>query len=91
MKATDLQSIETLPFNNVIQNLIKENKVMVAYNTLMKDGRIDAYQMVMIMNKKVLMEREIFSKQWHFNMLRSAEAIILLDLIKVINIKSRDI
>ena len=41
--------------------------------------------------KEILMEREVFSKEWEINTLRTAEAIILLDMIDTINRKSYDI
>ena len=31
------------PFNNEIENLIKENKVMAVYDTLVKDGRMGVH------------------------------------------------
>ena len=63
---------------------IMNNKVYTAYNTLVKNGIIGTYRLIMNENKQILMEREMFSKNWILNTARSAEATILLDLVKTV-------
>ena len=42
-------------------------------------------------DKNILMEKELFVKEWEMNMARIVEAIILLDLMQTINNKSYNI
>ena len=42
-------------------------------------------------NWNILMEKELFAKEWEINTTRIAEAIILLDIIQTINNKSHNI
>ena len=42
-------------------------------------------------DRNILMEKELFAKEWEMNTARIAEAIILLDMIRTINNKSYNI
>ena len=42
-------------------------------------------------DKTVLIEREVYSKEQRFNIPQIAEVVVLLDLVKIIAIKAREI
>ena len=45
----------------------------------------------MDMDRNILMEKELFVKEWEMNTTRIAEVMILLDMIQTINNKSHNI
>ena len=50
------------------------------------------YQVIMDQEtKEIMMEKEVFSKEWEMNTPRMVEVVILLDMIHTINRKSYDI
>ena len=44
-----------------------------------------AYWVIMDRDKNILMEKELFAKEWEINTARIVEAVILLDMIRTIN------
>ena len=68
-------------FSKTIAELIRQNKVVVACNVLVKNRVTRAYWIIMAPNKIKLIEYKLYSKQWRYNTARVAEAIVLLDLI----------
>ena len=40
--------------------------------------------MIMDLEKRVLMEKELFTKNWYLNKLRTVKGVVLLDLVKII-------
>ena len=85
---TILQRILRLLFNQEITNLTIQNKAMTAYDTSIKDGNIEAYQMIITIERRVLMKNRLYSKYWALNTPRSAKAIILLDIMNIIKEKA---
>ena len=91
MEVTLLMRIKSLLFNQEIEELIRDNKVMAACDASVKDGQMGAYWMIMTIDKRILMERELFSKELYLNILRTVKAMILLDFINMFRNKSRQI
>ena len=79
------------PFNNTIEDLIRQRKLLARCNESVKNSVMEVYQVILAPDKIILMEKEIYSKKWNLNKARSAEAIALLDLIKTIKNKSYQI
>ena len=52
---------------------------------------IGAYWVIIDKDRNILIEKELFSNKQEMNTTRIAEAIILLDMIQIINNKSYDI
>ena len=75
-------------FSEIITELIKQKKILIAYDVSVKNRRIGAYQVLVNKDKRVLMEKELFSKEQNTNVPKIAEAIIMLDIIKTINKKA---
>ena len=75
------------PFNAEIEELIRNEKIIVACDALVKNGVMGVYWMIIILDKQLVAEKELYSKNWELNLARIAEAIILLDVINVIREK----
>ena len=75
--------------NNQIKQCIINNKALVACDASVKNSQIGVYWVLMdISTKQVLMEKELFSKEWSHNIARRAKAIVILDTVKTIKSKS---
>ena len=46
------------------------------------------YWMIMMINRKIVLEKELYSKNWQYNIPRSTEAIVLLDIMQVVKQKA---
>ena len=57
-----LRVILSLLFNTEIERLIRDNKAIVVYDASVKDRRIGGYWILMTMEKRILIEKELFSK-----------------------------
>ena len=79
------KEILLLQFNSELTILIKNNNAMVVCDVSVKNRRMGGYWIIVIRDRWVLMEKEIYLKNWHINTLKSAEAIIILDLMQVIH------
>ena len=90
-KITSLRVILTPLFNQEITDLVRERKAYELYDMLVKEGRMGGYWMLMTLDKRILIEKELYSKNWHINMPRSVEEIILLDLVQILYHKARQI
>ena len=72
-------------------NDILNIKVYATCDESVKNSTMGIYWVIMNTNKEVLIEKEMFSKNWTFNTPRSAEVTVLLDLVKTIYSKSYNI
>ena len=48
---------------------------------------MESYQIIMIRNKRIVMNREIYSKNQRYNAVKLVEAIVLSDLVQTIHNK----
>ena len=46
------------------------------------------YWMIIMIDRKIVIEKELYLKNWQYNTPRSAEAIVLLDMIYVVKQKA---
>ena len=71
---------------------INNDKLQAAFDVLTKNGQMGAYQAIInTETKQIVMEKELYSKDWSINTNRAAETIILLDIIAIIQAKSYSI
>ena len=71
--------------------MIKESRAIVVSDTSVKDGEMGGAWMIKNNNSNELISNEIYHKEWKENSNRLAEVKILLELIQVIEWKSRHI
>ena len=65
--------------------VINNDKLQVACDVSIKNGQIGAYWAIInIETKEIIMEKELYSKDWSINTNRAAETEILLDMIAMI-------
>ena len=83
--------IKTPYFDNTITELIKKEKALAACDGSVKEYNMGGYQYITDKEKAYKIKNKLFSIQWHDNTPKAAESVTLLDLIKVILIKSRHI
>ena len=77
-------------FNEQIKIALQEGKVIAEYNASVKNNMM-GYWVIIDMDKNILIEKELFAKEWKINTSIIAEAVILLDMIQAINDKSYNI
>ena len=82
------REVRNLPFNETIAKLVRYNKVFAVYNTLAKNRVIEAYQTIIASNRIKLVEYQLYSNDYRFNIPRMVEVTVLLDLVKRITLKA---
>ena len=71
--------------------MIEESRTIAASDALVKDGEMGGAWMIKNSNGDELIRNEIYHKEWKENSKRLVEVITLLELIQVIEQKSRHI
>ena len=57
------------------------------YLLFLKNSKMGAYWVIMNVKKQILMEKELYSKSWYINTVKTAKAFILLDFVMTIYTK----
>ena len=57
--------------------------MVAASDVSVKDGKIGGSWIIIDINKETKLENVLYHKEWRKNMIKSAEAIVLLELVKV--------
>ena len=57
-----------IPYLNIeITEMLYQNKLLVACNTPVKNRVIEGYQIIMTRDIRIVMNRQIYSKNWRYN------------------------
>ena len=65
--------------------VINNNKLQAACDASTKNGQMRAYWVIInIETKEIVIEKELYSKDWSLNTNQAAETVILLDRIAII-------
>ena len=91
IKATTPREVTNPLFNDKITELTEKDKALAVYNVLVKNSIIGLHQMIMSKEKRVLAEKELFSKFQYLNISKLVEAIVLLKIVQIIYNKSKHI
>ena len=67
-----------------IADLLRTNQVVAGCNASVKNSIMGAVWVLMTRSKRILMKREVYSKNWQVNIGKTAEAIILLDFMHTV-------
>ena len=62
-------------------NKIQNGIAITACDASVKDSKMGDYQVIINIQKQILMEKELFSKSWYINTAKIAKAFILLDFV----------
>ena len=79
------------PFNNRIIEAIQNKKAYVASDASVKNGQMAGYWTMQDLNQELLLHHHVYHKEQNENMVVRAEAITLLELIKIVERKGRGI
>ena len=82
------REIKTVSFNENITQIIRKLKVLAATDASVKDGKMGEAQIISNYNGNLLSRNKLYHKIWNENSNISVEALILLELIQVIERKS---
>ena len=70
---------------------MRTNQVVTGCDASVKNDMIGAVWVLMIRSKRILIKREVYSKDWQVNIGRTAEAIILLDFMHIVYNKAYEL
>ena len=71
-----------------MQQLLKKGEIIEACDASIKDRAMGAYWVKMTKKNEILMSHEMHAKDWSFNTPKTADAVILLDLISMLQSRS---
>jgi len=77
--------------NDEIISSIKHNIALAIIDAILKDRIMGGFWIIISFTRSAEIKNKMCSKQWSKNANKGAEAIVLLDLIQIINKKSRHI
>ena len=78
-------------FNKEIKKSIEDGYVVAVSDALVKDGRMGRCWIIANVEKKELISNELYHKEWEHNTSESAEVIVLLELITLLEKKGKGI
>ena len=78
------------PFTEKMQELLRKGEVIVACDSSVKDGIMGAYWVIMTRKNEKLLSHEMHAKDWSYNTPKTAEAVILLDLITTLQSRAQN-
>ena len=82
------ESQQYLLFNQEIIEMVHHSRALAASDTSVKDGEIGRVQMIIKNNGEEVLSNKLYHKKWAENLSKSAEALLLLELLQVIVKKS---
>ena len=78
------------PFAEEIQESLRKGEVIAACDASVKDGIMGAYWVIMTRKNEKLLSHKMHAKDWSYNTPKTAEAVILLDLITTLQSRARN-
>ena len=79
------------PFGEEIVTKIEEMKAFAATDALVKDGEMGGCWIIANNEERDVLSRELYHKRWKHNSSGSAEVIVLLELLVVLEKRGRNI
>ena len=73
-----------------MQELLRKGEVIAACDASVKDGVMGAYWVIMTRKNKTLLSHEMHAKDWSYSTPKTAEAVILLDLITTLQSRAQN-